>query len=65
VNRKTVSFAIALSWLVPVIAAGLAGGTSYKHNEMCIPSHSRTRLGTLTGKIFNLEAKKNFTSVSS
>ena len=49
VNKFTVGAAIASSWIVPAVAATLAATKSFKHNEMCIPSHSETKVATVSG----------------
>ena len=50
VNKYTVATAIACSWLIPAIAAVTAATKSFEHNEMCIPSHSETKIGVFLGK---------------
>jgi hypothetical protein len=54
VNIYTVGGSIALSWIIPIIASALAASKSFENNEMCIPSHSETKIGTLLGKMIKL-----------
>jgi hypothetical protein len=36
--------------LLPAASAALAASKSFEHNEMCIPSHSKTKVATVLGK---------------